>query len=317
MAGTDRTHKVAKGDTLIGIAKKYKHKSWKTIWNDPKNKGVRSKRKEPDLIRAGDILVIPPTEAEKKKAEAEQAAAAATMVQETMLSAHLGAKGAALEAAVKAVGNALKLMQASVKTVDGQILAVVQAKQLPFVPLPDVQIRQLKALCTGQLALVATAARAALKEVGKQAKDAAKLGAGGGAGSAVGAAGKKAATALLGKTTPELDTMSKSLERIAKSADAAAKNALWKKAESFAGNPQFYGMGAWQLLDKDMKGLKLSLQGVLAQVKLLKSGQVQPLSVHLALAAARATVCKNEAKNAQSRARDAEKALGKLEKAAA
>ena len=315
MAAKDRTHKVAKGDTLIGIAKKYKHKSWKTIWNDPKNKGVKAKRKEPDLIRAGDILVIPPTEAEKKKAEAEKEAAAAAMAQETILSAQFGAKAAAIEAAVKATGNALKLMQASVKAVDGLLLSMIRLKVVPMVPPPAHQIAQLRTQCGAQLAIVASMARSALKEVSKQAKDAAKLSAG--AGSAVGAAGKKAATALLGKSTVELDLLAKGLENVAKMADAAAKNALWKKAEQHAGNAVMVGLGAFHLHGKELKAVKLSLQGVLAQVKVLQAGQIQPLSAQLALASAKAAMCKGEAKNAQSRAKDAQKALGKMEKAAA
>jgi len=65
----NRTHKVIKNDTLSGMAKKYGHKDWKTIWNAPENKSIVSKRKKPELIQPGDIFIIPPNERELKDVE--------------------------------------------------------------------------------------------------------------------------------------------------------------------------------------------------------------------------------------------------------
>lgn len=68
-ATLDKTHKVSKGDTLSGIAKKYGHKDWKTIWKAPQNRGIVSKRGNPESIQPGDILIIPPSEKETKELE--------------------------------------------------------------------------------------------------------------------------------------------------------------------------------------------------------------------------------------------------------
>lgn len=69
---TVKKHKVAKKDTLVGIAKKYKHKSWKTIWDDKRNAAVKKKRGKPEAIEPGDVLIIPFNDAEKKAIAAER-----------------------------------------------------------------------------------------------------------------------------------------------------------------------------------------------------------------------------------------------------
>jgi hypothetical protein len=61
----DRSHKVKKGETLAGIARKWKHKKWQVVWDDPKNAAIKKKRKEPDKIEPGDMLHIPWMDAEK------------------------------------------------------------------------------------------------------------------------------------------------------------------------------------------------------------------------------------------------------------
>lgn len=61
-----RQHKVKKGETLIKIAKKWKHKKWQTIWDAPENAKVRKKRADPEKIEAGDILFVPYTLQEQK-----------------------------------------------------------------------------------------------------------------------------------------------------------------------------------------------------------------------------------------------------------
>lgn len=64
-------HKVAKRETLISIAKKYKHQSWKTIWDDKRNAKVKKLRKSPEAIDVGDVLVIPFNETQKKAIQQE------------------------------------------------------------------------------------------------------------------------------------------------------------------------------------------------------------------------------------------------------
>jgi LysM repeat protein len=52
------SYKVAQGDSLSKIAKRY-NTTWKKIWNDPKNKRIKEKRKNPDVIYPGDEFYIP------------------------------------------------------------------------------------------------------------------------------------------------------------------------------------------------------------------------------------------------------------------
>lgn len=65
------SHKVAKRETLISIAKKYKHKSWKPIWNDRRNAKVKKLRKTPEAIDVGDIFVIPFNETQARAIQQE------------------------------------------------------------------------------------------------------------------------------------------------------------------------------------------------------------------------------------------------------
>lgn len=70
-ASKPTTHKVKKGDTLIGIAKKYGHRDWKAIWDAPENKAVVKKRKDPKKIDTGDVLHIPLNAKQQKENDAE------------------------------------------------------------------------------------------------------------------------------------------------------------------------------------------------------------------------------------------------------
>jgi LysM domain len=58
MAGNVTVHVVAKGETLETIARKYKIRPWKTIYDDPANARFRKLRKNPDQIMPGDKIVI-------------------------------------------------------------------------------------------------------------------------------------------------------------------------------------------------------------------------------------------------------------------
>lgn len=64
--GAQVTHKVIKGDTLEGIAKKYKSDA-KEIWKLAENKAIVAKRGKPESIQPGDALVIPPNAKEAKE----------------------------------------------------------------------------------------------------------------------------------------------------------------------------------------------------------------------------------------------------------
>ncbi|MCH2164030.1 MAG: LysM peptidoglycan-binding domain-containing protein [Marinovum sp.] len=78
-------YKVKKGDTLTFIAKAHKHAKWQTIWNAPENKGVVSKRKKPENIEPGDLLVIPLNEAQSKAYQMEVYNTQCMLDQETRL----------------------------------------------------------------------------------------------------------------------------------------------------------------------------------------------------------------------------------------
>jgi len=67
------TVKVKKGETVEGIARKYKLRDAKALWSAPANKAVADKRKKPENIQPGDELVIPPSEKALKEAAAKLA----------------------------------------------------------------------------------------------------------------------------------------------------------------------------------------------------------------------------------------------------
>lgn len=50
-------HKVKKGETLLSIARHYGLLP-ETVWNDPSNAELRRKRKDPDVVQAGDVVVV-------------------------------------------------------------------------------------------------------------------------------------------------------------------------------------------------------------------------------------------------------------------
>lgn len=56
MAG--KTHIVSKGECLAKIASNYGF-SWQAIWNSPENGALRRKRKDPNVLLPGDIIVLP------------------------------------------------------------------------------------------------------------------------------------------------------------------------------------------------------------------------------------------------------------------
>lgn len=59
-------HVVQQGEHATSIARKYKFITFKTIWDDPGNADLKKKRKNPNVLAPGDVLVIP--ERQDKKA---------------------------------------------------------------------------------------------------------------------------------------------------------------------------------------------------------------------------------------------------------
>lgn len=55
----DGIHRVQVGDSVPSVAYEYGH-HWATIWAHPKNKELREKRKNPNILHEGDALFIPP-----------------------------------------------------------------------------------------------------------------------------------------------------------------------------------------------------------------------------------------------------------------
>ncbi len=105
-----RIHKVSKGETLISIAKRYKHKDWRNIWKDPANAAVLKKRKMPEKIEPGDKLVIPMNEAERKQMIELQRQLIAQLQVELDLAQTLSKRA---DKAIRASENAQKLCKST------------------------------------------------------------------------------------------------------------------------------------------------------------------------------------------------------------
>ncbi len=120
---TPEIYKVRKGDTLSGIAKRFKHKDWKTIWlfEHKLNKAVRKARKVPEKIEPGDELAIPPTAAEKKAAAAAQANETALAEELNALHALLLQTATEIRRAMTEEARAGKDLAGFVKTCQGRV----------------------------------------------------------------------------------------------------------------------------------------------------------------------------------------------------
>ncbi len=101
MAYKKKVHKVKKGETLTDIAKKYKLKSWKDIWQAPENKKLVAKRKKAEQIQPGDVFTIPFNPAQWDKITQEIAEWQGMLAADTKLLASFEKRRAQSENAIK------------------------------------------------------------------------------------------------------------------------------------------------------------------------------------------------------------------------
>lgn len=59
---TETIHIVSQGEHLPSIAKRYGFSDWKTIYDHPKNKDLKDKRPNPNILYPGDQVFIPKKE---------------------------------------------------------------------------------------------------------------------------------------------------------------------------------------------------------------------------------------------------------------
>lgn len=307
MAGKQKTHKVSKGDTLEGIAKKYKHKSWKTIWNDPANKGVKSKRKEPRLIRAGDVFVIPANEAEKKAQAAAISSATAQLAQESLLASTLLAKAGAYDDAAKAAGVAAKAAQQEIKKIDKAIASLRGVADISIPGFHATLNTTAKASCALGMAQALTAAQ----KIAKLAKTSAK--AASFKGPDLGAEGKAAVKANLDGKGSELGDLADGLKELAGIFKKVTGSPAWKMMSSATERIQTYGLpfGAHEVAAGG-KVYRSGLALLLPHMAVAKTVLSTKIVFNIAQASVAAAKAKTEAQKAQARAKAATKEMSAL-----
>jgi len=64
-------HQVRKGDDISSIAAKHGF-TIDTLWNDPANKDLKDKRKDPDVLNPGDIVIVPDKRQKEETIQTEQ-----------------------------------------------------------------------------------------------------------------------------------------------------------------------------------------------------------------------------------------------------
>jgi len=65
------TYIVQQGDCLSSIAEAYGH-FWKTVWNHPENAKLKAARGSPDVLRAGDEVLVPELQLKQKPGATEK-----------------------------------------------------------------------------------------------------------------------------------------------------------------------------------------------------------------------------------------------------
>ncbi len=68
----DIVHTVAQGEYLAGIARRYGFSDWKAIYDHPKNKDLKDKRPNPNILYPGDQVCIPKKEFKQSDIQAGQ-----------------------------------------------------------------------------------------------------------------------------------------------------------------------------------------------------------------------------------------------------
>ena len=67
-----KTHTVAEGEHLPGIAAQHGFADFATLWDHPENAELKAKRKNPNILMAGDRVVIPDRETRVESAATDQ-----------------------------------------------------------------------------------------------------------------------------------------------------------------------------------------------------------------------------------------------------
>ncbi len=67
-----KTHTVAQGEHLPGIAAQYGFADYTPIWDDPQNADLKDKRKNPNILFPGDQVIIPDRELREEDAATDQ-----------------------------------------------------------------------------------------------------------------------------------------------------------------------------------------------------------------------------------------------------
>lgn len=65
-------HIVSQGEHIASIAKTYGFSDWKTIYDHPKNKDLKEKRPNPNILYPGDQVFIPKKEFKQKEIQADK-----------------------------------------------------------------------------------------------------------------------------------------------------------------------------------------------------------------------------------------------------
>ena len=108
-APASKRHKLKPGENLSRIASKHGLKNWKGIWDAKGNSKLKSKRKKPELLQPGDILVIPPSPEMLKRAQSNHAKA---------LKAHVARIDERIATARRAMDMLTKYRQSVAKDLD-------------------------------------------------------------------------------------------------------------------------------------------------------------------------------------------------------
>ncbi|GGH26240.1 LysM domain-containing protein [Cribrihabitans marinus] len=126
-----RKHKVKKGENLEKIAKGYGHASGGDIWYHDYNKVLRKKRKSPDALAAGDVLVIPQTKAEmlqvdlyRAQAQAERDLSAGLLIKADDLSRKAAVAMKQYKNNQKYCDMMVKEIEKAAKDIDGLLVTV-------------------------------------------------------------------------------------------------------------------------------------------------------------------------------------------------